>query len=278
MKWDTDADKAIQKVPFFVRKRVRSRVAETARAAGRNRVTMADVDITRERFLKKMDREVKGYQIDACFGAGGCPNRITGQNLPEKIETILKSADISGFLRKQVGENLKFHHEFRITVSDCPNACSQPQIKDIGIIGAQVPMVTENDCIRCNACVEACKENAVAMTAAAEKPEIDIELCVKCGQCARACPTGTIDTDKTGYRILLGGKLGRHPRLARELPGIYSETEVLDVVRRCIDAFKANSRNGERFGELLARNKISRDEILMTSARDRNDNMDSKER
>ncbi|MEZ4604177.1 MAG: hypothetical protein R2861_12520 [Desulfobacterales bacterium] len=25
MKWDTDADKAIQKVPFFVRKRVRSR-------------------------------------------------------------------------------------------------------------------------------------------------------------------------------------------------------------------------------------------------------------
>ena len=278
MKWDTDADKAIQKVPFFVRKRVRSRVAETARAAGRNRVTMADVEFTREQFLKKMDREVKGYQIDACFGAGGCPNQITGQNLLEKIEAILKSADISGFLQNQVGENLKFHYEFRITVSDCPNACSQPQIKDIGIIGAQVPMVTENECIRCNACMEVCKENAVALMTAAEKPELDFSRCVTCGQCARACPTGTIDTCRTGFRVLVGGKLGRHPRLARELPGIYSETEVLDVVRRCIDAYKANSRNGERFGKLLARNKISRDEILMTSARDRNDYMDSKER
>ena len=30
-------------------------------------------------------------------------------------------------------EDLKFHHEFRVTVADCPNSCSQPQIKDIGI-------------------------------------------------------------------------------------------------------------------------------------------------
>jgi dissimilatory sulfite reductase (desulfoviridin) alpha/beta subunit len=243
---------------------VRARVAETARAAGRNRVTMADVNLTRQRFLNKMDKEVKGYQIDACFGAGGCPNRIMENSLPEKIEEILKSADIAGFLRDQVGENLKFHHEFRVTVSDCPNACSQPQIKDIGIVGAQVPMVTENECIRCNACVEACKEGAAVLSPAAEKPEIDFSVCVQCGQCIRACPTGTIDTDKTGYRVLLGGKLGRHPRLARELPGICSEAEVLDIVRRSIDYYKANSRNGERFGELIARNKISRDEILMT--------------
>ena len=255
MKWDSNADKAIQKVPFFVRKRVRSRVAETARAAGRNRVTMADVEVTRERFHNKMDREVKGYQMDACFGAGGCPNRITSHDLQEKIEKIFQSAHFAEFLRNQVGENLKFHHEFRITVSDCPNACSQPQIKDIGIIAAQKPMVTQNECIRCEECVEACKENAVVLPLSAEKPIIDLGLCVKCGQCIRACPTGTIDSDKTGFRVLVGGKLGRHPRLARELQGIYSEAEVLDVVRRAIDYYKAKSKNGERFAELVEKDK-----------------------
>ncbi len=255
MEWDSDADKAIQKVPFFVRKRVRSRVEEAARAAGRSRVTMADVTAARERFLKKMDKEVKGYQIDACFGAGGCPNRIADTDISGKIEKILKSADLVGFLREQVGENLKFHHEFRITVSDCPNACSQPQIKDIGIIGAQVPTITENECIRCNACVEACREGAIVLPATSETPEIDFSLCVKCGQCVRACPTGTIAAGKTGYRVLVGGKLGRHPRLARELPGIYSEAEVLDIVRRCIDYYKANSKNGERFAELIEKDE-----------------------
>jgi dissimilatory sulfite reductase (desulfoviridin) alpha/beta subunit len=216
---------------------------------------MADVSTARERFLKKMDKEVKGYQIDACFGAGGCPNRIADTDISVKIEEILKSADLAGFLREQVGENLKFHHEFRITVSDCPNACSQPQIKDIGIIGAQVPTITENDCILCNACMEACREEAIALPATSETPEVDCSLCVKCGQCGRACPTGTIEAGRTGYRVMLGGKLGRHPRLARELPGIFSEAEVLDIVRRCIDYYKANSKNGERFAELVGKDE-----------------------
>jgi dissimilatory sulfite reductase (desulfoviridin) alpha/beta subunit len=67
------------------------------------------------------------------------------------------------------------------------------------------------------------------------------------------CPTRTLDTDKTGYRILIGGKLGRHPRLAEEIPGIFSEPEVIDVIRQCIRYYKANSQNGERFAELVGR-------------------------
>lgn len=258
MKWEPDADKAMEKVPFFVRKRVRTRVEETARAAGRNQVTMTDVNVTRQRFLKKMDKEVKGYQIDACFGANGCPNRIIAGDLADKIEEILKSADLPGFLREQVGENLKFHHEFRVTVSDCPNACSQPQIKDIGIIAAKKPGITDRQCTQCMACADICKENAVTIVetennGAENRPVIDFKKCVQCGQCIDVCPTQTIDVETIGYRILIGGKLGRHPRLAQELPGIYSETEVLDIIRRGIAYYKANSKNGERFAELVAR-------------------------
>ena len=64
MKWNKDAEKAIQKVPFFVRKSVKTRVEKEARAAGRSLVSLADVKATQKRFLNNMDSEVKGYQID----------------------------------------------------------------------------------------------------------------------------------------------------------------------------------------------------------------------
>ena len=54
-----------------------------------------------------------------------------------------------------------------------------------------------------------------------------------------------------GYRIQLGGKLGRHPRLAMELPGIFSEDDVLRVIRDCIAFYKQRSARGERFADLL---------------------------
>lgn len=256
MKWEKDAEKAISKVPFFVRKKVKARVEKEARDAGKSRVSLADVKATQKRFLNKMDKEIKGYQLDACFGSNGCPNQILNsgkQGIQNRIEDLLKKEDLLGFLRDQVSGDLKFHHEFKITVSDCPNACSQPQIKDIGIISAKTPCITDIECITCMECVNICKEAAVTFDEAKNIPKIDFHLCVHCGQCIDVCPTQTIDVQKQGYRILLGGKLGRHPRLAEELPGIFSEPEVLDIVRRCIKYYKANSRSGERFANLLAR-------------------------
>ena len=49
----------------------------------------------------------------------------------------------------------------------------------------------------------------------------------------------------------LGGKLGRHPQLARELPGIYDAATVLDIVNACIQLYKDKNQKGERFGEIL---------------------------
>jgi anaerobic sulfite reductase subunit C len=253
MEWEKTAEQAIRKVPFFVRKKVRARVEKDAGAAGKTRVSLSDVEETRKRYLNKMDSEIKGYQLDACFGSGGCPNRIMNSELRDKIENLLKRENLLGFLRKTVTGGLKFHHEFRITVSDCPNACSQPQIKDIGIIGAETPCITDNKCIACMECVTVCKENAISVDETDTPPTIDFQLCVQCGQCIAGCPAGSIDTDRVGYRVMLGGKLGRHPRLAEELPEVYSETDVLKIIRQCLQYYKANSKNGERFAQLVAR-------------------------
>ena len=198
-----------------------------------------------------MSSEIKGYQVDACFGAGGCPNRTAeSEGLLARLEELLQAEDLLGFLKANVPGDLKYHHEFRVTISDCPNACSQPQIKDVGIIGASAPVITDEACSLCGTCVEVCRDRAIRLDEAAEQPVLDSQLCLQCGLCARECPTGTLVDEEKGYRILLGGKLGRHPRLAEPLPGIYNEDEVLRIVKKCIDHYKANSRNGTRFAEL----------------------------
>jgi hypothetical protein len=130
MNWTAEAEDAIKKVPFFVRKRVRARVEKEAAAAGSPVVSLADVKTTQARYRANMSLEIKGYQIETCFGLCGCPNRA---------------------------------------------------------------MISDQ----------------------------------------------------------LGGKLGRHPQLAKELPGVYSEERVRRSVKDCIRSYKENSKHGKRFAQIL---------------------------
>lgn len=252
MQWTEEAEAAIKKVPFFVRKRVKTRVEKEAAEADKKTVALADVKATQKRYLTNMKSEVKGYQLDTCFGPGGCPHRANqSEELLEKIEALLKKENLLGFLEKRVKSDLKFHHEFRVTLADCPNSCSQPQIKDIGIIGACTPAVTDETCTQCEACVDACREEAITLAVDNNCPKIDDTRCLHCGKCIPVCPTGTIIESRKAYRVQVGGKLGRHPRLARELPGIYSETQVLTILKDCIRFYKQNSQHGQRFAEIF---------------------------
>ncbi len=251
MKWTAEAEDAIKKIPFFVRKRVRSRVEKEAEGEGKSLITIAEVKATQARFLSKMETDIKGYQIETCFGAGGgCPNRAhAGDELMRKLEALLAEENLLDFLKKEVKGPLKYHHEFRITLADCPNACSQPQIKDIGIIGACVPEITQSPCSQCEACVDACREQAISLDSGL--PVIHFERCLACGKCIVVCPTGTLRAGTWGYRVLLAGKLGRHPKLARELPGILSEEAVLSIVKDCLSFYRLHSKGGERFAEIF---------------------------
>lgn len=56
MEWTVDAEAALKRVPFFVRKQVRTRVEKEARDAGKAKVTLADVDATKARYLAGMHR------------------------------------------------------------------------------------------------------------------------------------------------------------------------------------------------------------------------------
>ncbi len=107
---------------------------------------------------------VTGYVLSVCSGGKGCPHvACATAALARELTPLLDQADIPGFLRKFLGEKIKPHHEFRITLSDCPNACSRPQIADIGIIGAVCPGVGNNLCTGCNVCVQSCPDQAIRL-------------------------------------------------------------------------------------------------------------------
>ncbi|MCK5683673.1 4Fe-4S dicluster domain-containing protein, partial [bacterium] len=171
--------------------------------------------------------------------------------LAKEIEKTVIKEDILSFLKKNVKEDLKFHHEFRISLSDCPNACSRPQIVDIGIIGSVMPGLSDEPCTLCNSCVEACAENAICLDEKNIRPVIDYKKCLMCAKCIKVCPSSTIKKKTEGFRIMLGGRLGRRPRLAMEVPGIHNHKQIIEIVKKCLKFYKTNSLNGQRFSHLL---------------------------
>ena len=254
MRWSKEAEEAVSKVPFFVRRRVRKRVEEEATRVRAQAVTLDHVNACKRRYLENMEEEVKGHQLETCFGPSGCPNRaVADDSLSSELEGILSAKKLRDFLKSKVAGPLKMHHEFRVSVSDCPNACSRPQIVDFGAIGAVVPRVTANLCTGCAACVAVCREDAIEMDAETDTAKIDPEKCLYCGKCIKVCPAGALDIDIEGYRIQLGGKLGRHPQLAREISGIHTREQLLETLEKCLNHHITYNSEGERFGEVLNR-------------------------
>lgn len=206
----------------------------------------------KQRFLHDMSGEVRGYQLDACSGPDGCPNRaVAWGDVYNRVEKALIGRQLKEFLKERVSGPLKAHHKFRVSISDCPNACSRPQVADLGLIGACRPGVSGEACSRCGACEEVCREKAILFER--DAPVVDYGRCLSCGQCLAACPTGTLKEDSQGYRVLVGGKLGRHPRLGVELPGIHGLDDALERVESCLDYYQENCHKGERFGAVLGR-------------------------
>ncbi len=244
----------MSKAPFFVRNRIRSKVEQYAKDRGKARVDLDDVTDLKKQYLAKggMEKEIKGYSLTACFGNSGCSNRIPDTaSLMNKMETVIRKADLLTFLKNTVKGDLKFHHEFRVAVADCPNACSRPQIADMGVIAAAVPMITCEPCTRCLACVDTCREKSIFVDEETGQVDIDSDSCVMCGRCISACPSGTLASGNTGYRVMLGGRLGRHPRLAMELEGLYTEDQVTGILNNALYFYKSRSTDGTRFAHLF---------------------------
>ncbi len=253
LSWDSDADAAVSRAPFFARSGIRAKVEEYCRTQGKKKITVEDVNNVKNSFTMEMHRDIKGYQVSSCFSSSGCPNRIHDSGkLLIQLEKELKEADIAGFLKSGLKGNLRYHHEFRLTLSDCPNSCSQPQIADFALVAASLPLVVGKNCTLCGECVNACPDRAIVLDHEKSLPLINYEKCQKCGICSKTCRFNEIISQINGYRILSGGRLGRHPRLGMELSGVFNELEVLKILKWCLGFYFRKSSGGKRFSHVFS--------------------------
>ena len=146
---------------------------------------------------------------------------------------------------------LQLPHKFKATVSACPNGCSRPRENEIGFCATVQPRLDADACMGCNLCVDICKEKALVLQD--EKPVLDRNRCIRCGDCIQSCPTDAWKTERMGYAIYAGGKMGRHPELAEKIADFVDEEQGMRIIQSCLDFYLKYGNKRERLCDLIRR-------------------------
>lgn len=208
--------------------------------------------------MKQRTVEIKSScrQIDACRGAvGNCTHSLVDKSgMVEEIEHAVAESAWVKALRSLDNDGHLHHKRLKIALAACPNACTQPQIKDVGIIAICVPTVIGSSCDGCGRCEDACREEAIAVEngSAVTAPE----RCVGCGACIGACPQRAIESDGLRFRILVGGAMGRHPRWASEFC-VAEGTAVAEVIESFLNEVSQRAEPGEKIASVVDRVGLS---------------------
>ncbi len=153
--------------------------------------------------------------------------------------------------------DVQLPHKFKIAVGGCPNNCVKPDLNDLGIVGARVPLFDADRCRACGKCtlIDACPIGAATRRGLADaRAVIDTARCNSCGRCIGKCVFKLNDAARPGYRVLIGGRWGKAFAQGRALRHLFlSEEEVLSAVESAILLFRDQGKTGERFADTVAR-------------------------
>lgn len=193
--------------------------------------------------------------FEACRGGSiGCPNScFPHQDVINELEKLAADSDWNKRFKERIDGPVLYHHVFKISLSGCPNSCSQPQIKDIGIQGQRVPKVDTQLCNGCGKCSEVCPDQAVLVNEATA--QIDRRRCLNCGLCVDACPTAAITAAKSGFKVLVGGKLGRKPQLAQTYTAVAVKEDLVALVETIMSIYLQEAAPGEKLADLVQKSK-----------------------
>jgi len=270
--WAKEAEKELKKVPFFARPLVRRKVEERVKARGGSRVALADYREAEARMKAVLAGKTEGelqammprsnqpgapmVAVEVCHHElSDCPNLL----LPtapwrEALEKWVQENEVSERLRARVkGDRVLYHQKLRLAVAGCPNSCSRPQIADVGVVGMARPEADPALCQTCGACAEVCPDHAVIADDA--PPVFDRLVCQGCGKCRDICPTKCITLSAPAARILVGGKLGRHPHLAEVIGEAATPGELIKTLDKIVEDYLAGAQPEERFADYWIRTR-----------------------
>ena len=144
-----------------------------------------------------------------------------------------------------------------ISLSGCDFSCVRSRTSDIGVIARSEIVITDKECKQCSLCVKeplGCQVDAIKLTD--EGVAIDQQKCVRCGFCSNVCRPETIIMQSKGFDIYVGGNGGLKPREAVLYSTVSSEQEAIKAIGSILDKYSASAKDGERIGDLIARDGI----------------------
>ncbi len=235
-------------------------VAEVAEKYGRGEVHISTRQGMEIHFVHASNLDTARLELDAAgikMGACGprvrivmgCPGSATCKFGIIETKAIAKELDRRYF-------RTDTPYKFKMSVTGCSHNCAKATENDLGVMGGLLPAWDKNICIDCNLCVNICPTKAISKQEVNGKSEYVLEesACINCSVCTLSCPVNSWTASKSGYTLLIGGTLGKIPRLASVLKKyIPTEEELFNLVERSIDFYRKNGRKKERFGHTLDR-------------------------
>ena len=143
-------------------------------------------------------------------------------------------------------------YKVKMGVTGCPNNCGKAREADIGIMGTRVPKWERGECIDCDLCVNLCAPKAI--TKVGYDYVRDEDECINCSACTVRCPKSCWTAESLGYSVLIGGTLGKTPRLAVPLAEhIATQEAALALVEKTARYYQKHGQPRERLGHLMTR-------------------------
>lgn len=227
---------------------------------------------TKEENVDKIIEEVKKLGLPI----GGIRNCLTNiVHTQGWIHCHSAATDASGIVKAIMDELYDYFVEpklpgvVRISLACCLNMCGAVHCSDLAIVGVHTrPPKIEHDRLK-DVCeipttIASCPTGAIR-----RHPDKDVksvvvreELCMYCANCFTVCPAMPIcDPEHDGVAIYAGGKVSnaRKPPMFSKLIVPYLPNnpprwpEVIDVLKRVLDAYIAGARRNERIGEWIER-------------------------
>jgi len=205
-----------------------------------------------------LDKDSELFQVETCYT---CKNTLLSLSMLSKLKDEISSKFKELRVTERIYEKLPgersrvLHNRINVALSGCQAGCSFPETKTFGVVLVSMPMVTDAVCSGCFDCVDACSQGAIVIRGGA--PKINNDLCDHCGACVKACPTGTLESFRQGYRILVGGKLGRLHQRGFELYKMADRETLFKALEASVDFFLTRANGPKEFTALLRREGLS---------------------
>jgi ferredoxin len=249
-------DRVLREDMVKTKKAYYGRISESVRVRELTKRARASEDDIRQRAEQSardiLNRDIFLFTVIACRAEPADRNFDPWELKPE-IEGKLKELDITRIITNKLSlkRPISNHHKFTVSLAGCANGCVHPETRAFGLSGVVKPIINDNECSECYLCVDGCKQNAIILRRG--RPEINAAVCDYCGHCIKVCPKHVFEPKETGFRVFVGGRLGRFHHAGFVLFRITDKATVMKALSAVISLINDEATGEESITDIVKR-------------------------